>query len=158
MKATTIVLAKPACYRVAERRQSQREYAGLRCAERNALRGGNTWNVLPESVELEGTLRIARKFNRTSKRASGEIAAGFASAFSLRDITVCGPTALVNDEHWAAFATSVAREAGMKRNMPSCIWAEGFCSLSADPRRLSALAAIASMVLSTRPLIGRSIN
>ena len=79
------------------------------------IAGGNTWNVLPESVELEGTLRTHRtEVQQNVKARVGEIAAGFASAFSARiDITwYAGPTALVNDEHWAAFATSVAREAG----------------------------------------------
>lgn len=79
------------------------------------IAGGNTWNVLPESVELEGTLRTHRtEVQQNVKARVGEIAAGFASAFSAQiDITwYAGPTALVNDERWADFATSVAREAG----------------------------------------------
>ena len=79
------------------------------------IAGGNTWNVLPESVELEGTLRTHRtEVQQNVKARVGEIAAGFASAFSAQiNITwYAGPTALVNDEHWAGFATSVAREAG----------------------------------------------
>ncbi|ASB75211.1 TPA: amidohydrolase [Enterobacter hormaechei subsp. hoffmannii] len=79
------------------------------------IAGGNTWNVLPESVELEGTLRTHRmEVQQNVKARVGEIAAGFASAFSAQiNITwFAGPTALVNDEHWAGFATSVAREAG----------------------------------------------
>ncbi|WP_061709096.1 amidohydrolase [Pseudenterobacter timonensis] len=77
--------------------------------------GGNTWNVLPEQVELEGTLRTHRgEVQQTVKARVGEIAAGFASAFNAQiDITwYAGPTALVNDERWATFATSVARETG----------------------------------------------
>ncbi|HDW1094792.1 TPA: amidohydrolase [Enterobacter kobei] len=79
------------------------------------IAGGNTWNVLPESVELEGTLRTHRtEVQQNVKARLGEIAAGFASAFSAQiDITwFAGPTALVNDQRWADFATSVAREAG----------------------------------------------
>jgi len=79
------------------------------------IAGGNTWNVLPESVELEGTLRTHRtEVQQNVKARVGEIAAGFASAFSAQiDITwYAGPTALVNDERWADFATSVARESG----------------------------------------------
>ena len=79
------------------------------------IAGGNTWNVLPESVELEGTLRTHRtEVQQNVKARVGEIAAGFASAFSAQiDITwFAGPTALVNDQRWADFATSVAREAG----------------------------------------------
>lgn len=79
------------------------------------ITGGNTWNVLPESVELEGTLRTHRvEVQQNVKARVGEIAAGFASAFSAQiDITwYAGPTALVNDAHWAEFATAVARESG----------------------------------------------
>ncbi|CAM6680343.1 Metal-dependent amidase/aminoacylase/carboxypeptidase [Enterobacter kobei] len=79
------------------------------------IAGGNTWNVLPENVELEGTLRTHRtEVQQNVKARVGEIAAGFASAFSAQiDITwFAGPTALVNDQRWADFATSVAREAG----------------------------------------------
>ncbi|WP_368746554.1 M20 peptidase aminoacylase family protein [Enterobacter cancerogenus] len=79
------------------------------------ITGGNTWNVLPETVELEGTLRTHRSdVQQKVKARVGDIAAGFASAFNAQiDITwYAGPAALVNDEHWAAFATSVAREAG----------------------------------------------
>jgi amidohydrolase len=47
------------------------------------IAGGNTWNVLPESVELEGTLRTHRtEVQQKVKARVGEIAAGFASAFS----------------------------------------------------------------------------
>ncbi|WP_449545412.1 amidohydrolase [Lelliottia amnigena] len=79
------------------------------------IEGGNTWNVLPESVELEGTLRTHRaEVQQNVKARVGEIAAGFASAFNAQiDITwYAGPTALVNDERWADFATSIARETG----------------------------------------------
>lgn len=50
-----------------------------------------TLNVLPESVELEGTLRTHRtEVQQNVKARVGEIAAGFASAFSAQiDITVC---------------------------------------------------------------------
>lgn len=79
------------------------------------IEGGNTWNVLPESVELEGTLRThSIQVQQKVKERVSEIAAGFASAFNARiDITwYSGPSALVNDERWADFATSVARETG----------------------------------------------
>jgi metal-dependent amidase/aminoacylase/carboxypeptidase family protein len=79
------------------------------------IAGGNTWNVLPESVELEGTLRTHRtEVQQNVKARVGEIASGFARAFSAQiDITwYAGPDALVNDERWAEFATSVARDAG----------------------------------------------
>lgn len=46
------------------------------------IQGGNTWNVLPESVELEGTLRThSSEVQQRVKARVSEIAAGFASAF-----------------------------------------------------------------------------
>ncbi len=51
-------------------------------AQRDADPGGNTWNVLPESVELEGTLRThSSEVQQRVKARVSEIAAGFASAF-----------------------------------------------------------------------------
>ncbi len=46
------------------------------------IQGGNTWNVLPESVELEGTLRThSSEVQQRVKARVSEIAVGFASAF-----------------------------------------------------------------------------
>ncbi|NIF59143.1 amidohydrolase [Enterobacter sp. Ap-916] len=79
------------------------------------IAGGNTWNVLPESVELEGTLRTHSASVREAVKARViEIAAGLASAFGAEiDVTWhLGPDALVNDERWAAFASEVAAAEG----------------------------------------------
>ena len=79
------------------------------------IQGGNTWNVLPESVELEGTLRTHRvEVQQRVKARVDEIAAGFALAFGAQiDVTwYAGPTALVNDERWAAFSHDVAQQSG----------------------------------------------
>ncbi|SQC93075.1 Uncharacterized hydrolase YxeP [Cedecea neteri] len=53
------------------------------------IAGGNTWNVLPESVELEGTLRThSASVRATVKARVIEIAAGLASAFGAEiDVT-----------------------------------------------------------------------
>lgn len=79
--------------------------------------GGNTWNVLPEQVELEGTLRTHRHDVREHVKARvNEIAAGLALAFNA-DIEVhwyAGPSALVNHPQWAAFARDVADWHGYK--------------------------------------------
>jgi metal-dependent amidase/aminoacylase/carboxypeptidase family protein len=87
----------------------------------------------------------------------GEIAAGFASAFSAQiDITwYAGPTALVNDERWADFATSVAREAGYEtRHAELHMGGEDFAVyLQQIPGRLSASAATARLVYTIRHLI-----
>lgn len=79
------------------------------------IQGGNTWNVLPESVELEGTVRTHRDDiqQQVEKRIS-DIAVGLASAFGAQ-IEVewfNGPITLNNDEKWAAFAMQAAKDAG----------------------------------------------
>ena len=81
------------------------------------IQGGNTWNVLPESVELEGTLRThSSEVQQRVKARVSEIAAGFASAFGAQiDVFwYAGPTALVNDARWADFASEVAAQAGYR--------------------------------------------
>lgn len=81
------------------------------------IQGGNTWNVLPETVELEGTVRTHRPdVQRQVEKRIRELAAGFASAFGAQiDVAwFAGPTTLVNDEKWANFATRVARETGYR--------------------------------------------
>lgn len=81
------------------------------------IQGGNTWNVLPEHVELEGTLRTHRsEVQQQVKARVSELAAGFASAFNAQIdvIWYAGPTALVNTPHWADFATDVAAENGYR--------------------------------------------
>ena len=112
------------------------------------IAGGNTWNVLPESVELEGTLRTHRtEVQQNVKARVGEIAAGFASAFSAQiDVTwYAGPTALVNDEHWAGVChLGRARSGILKPGMRNCIMGgEDFAVYlqNISRARLSALAA-----------------
>ena len=81
------------------------------------IQGGNTWNVLPESVELEGTLRThSSEVQQRVKARVSEIAAGFARAFGAQiDVFwYAGPTALVNDARWADFASEVAAQAGYR--------------------------------------------
>lgn len=101
----------------AERGQPGGEHPRLGGAQRDADPGGNTWNVLPESVELEGTLRThSSEVQQRVKARVSEIAAGFASAFGAQiDVFwYAGPTALVNDARWADFASEVAAQAGYR--------------------------------------------
>lgn len=78
---------------------------------------GNTWNVLPQSVELEGTVRT---HNAAIRAAIPEkitalikgIAGGFGAKAELEWIE--GPPALVNTPEWAEFALDLASEAGFK--------------------------------------------
>ena len=81
------------------------------------IQGVNTWNVLPESVELEGTLRThSSEVQQRVKARVSDIAAGFASAFGAQiDVFwYAGPTALVNDSRWATFAGDVAAHSGYR--------------------------------------------
>jgi len=81
------------------------------------IQGGNTWNVLPESVELEGTVRTHRnEIQQQVEKRISEIAAGLASAFGAH-IEVewfNGPITLINDDKWAAFAMQLAQREGYR--------------------------------------------
>lgn len=81
------------------------------------IQGGNTWNVLPENVELEGTVRTHRgDIQKQVEKRIREIAFGLASAFGAQ-IEVewfNGPVTLINDEKWAAFSMQVAENVGYK--------------------------------------------
>lgn len=81
------------------------------------IQGGNTWNVLPENVELEGTVRTHRgDIQKQVEKRIREIASGLASAFGAQ-IEVewfNGPVTLINDEKWAAFSMQVAENVGYK--------------------------------------------
>lgn len=76
---------------------------------------GNTWNVLPESVELEGTVRThnseirAQIPHRMTALIQG-IAAGFGATAELEWIE--GPPALINTPAWADVALELAQETG----------------------------------------------
>lgn len=76
---------------------------------------GNTWNVLPESVELEGTVRThnseirAQIPHRMTALIQG-IAAGFGATAELAWIE--GPPALINTPAWADVALELAQETG----------------------------------------------
>lgn len=76
---------------------------------------GNTWNVLPESVELEGTVRThnseirAQIPQRISALIQG-IAAGFGATAELEWME--GPPALINTPAWVDVALELAQETG----------------------------------------------
>jgi len=79
------------------------------------ITAGNTWNVLPESVELEGTVRThnseirAQIPHRMTALIQG-IAAGFGATAQLEWIE--GPPALINTPAWADVALELAQETG----------------------------------------------
>lgn len=79
------------------------------------IHGGNTWNVIPDKVELEGTVRSMDKEDRVfiEKRMRG-IAENTAAAYGAKAelLWYLGPPATVNEETWSAFAEDVAKECG----------------------------------------------
>lgn len=79
------------------------------------IHGGFTWNVLPERVELEGTVRtyneeIRRRIPSQMTRIIEGIAAGAGAEAQLHWYP--GPPATVNHGEWADFAKAVALDAG----------------------------------------------
>ncbi len=81
------------------------------------IEGGNTWNVLPQTVELEGTVRthsdaVRRQVPDKIRQVIDGIAAALGAQAELR--WQPGPPAVINDPHWAAFSKTVAAEAGYR--------------------------------------------
>ncbi|QSF43005.1 amidohydrolase [Paenibacillus tianjinensis] len=79
------------------------------------IHGGFTWNVLPELVELEGTVRtyneeIRRQIPIQMTRIIEGIAAGAGAEAQLHWYP--GPPATINHGEWADFTKEVALEAG----------------------------------------------
>jgi len=79
------------------------------------IQGGNTWNVLPESAELEGTVRTHNPQVRLAvEKRVRQIAAGLAASFDA-EIEVqwfAGPPVLVNTARWSEFASREAAQSG----------------------------------------------
>ncbi|OAB46697.1 amidohydrolase [Paenibacillus glacialis] len=79
--------------------------------------GGNTWNVLPEAVELEGTVRtyneeIRHLIPEKIKQIINGIAAAAGAEAELHWYP--GPPATVNDGNWADFTKEIAALADYK--------------------------------------------
>lgn len=81
------------------------------------INGGNTWNVIPDKVELEGTVRSMEKDDRIFiERRMREIAEHTAAAYGANAelLWYSGPPATVNEKAWSAFAQKVAEESGFE--------------------------------------------
>lgn len=81
------------------------------------INGGNTWNVIPDKVELEGTVRSMEKDDRIFiERRMREIAEHTAAAYGANAelLWYPGPPATVNEKAWSAFAQKVAEESGLE--------------------------------------------
>lgn len=79
--------------------------------------GGNTWNVIPDKVELEGTVRSMEKDDRIYiEKRMREIAEHTAAAYGANAelLWYPGPPATVNEKAWSAFAQKVAEESGFE--------------------------------------------
>lgn len=81
------------------------------------INGGNTWNVIPDKVELEGTVRSMEKDDRIFiEKRMREIAEHTAAAYGAKAemLWYPGPPATVNEKAWSAFAQKVAEESGFE--------------------------------------------
>ena len=81
------------------------------------INGGNTWNVIPDKGELEGTVRSMEKDDRIFiERRMREIAEHTAAAYGANAelLWYPGPPATVNEKAWSAFAQKVAEESGFE--------------------------------------------
>lgn len=79
------------------------------------ISGGNTWNVLPGTVELEGTVRThSNAIREAVPQRITQLIDGVTAAFGARAELewLPGPPALVNTPHWAAFCQQVAHQSG----------------------------------------------
>lgn len=79
------------------------------------MQAGQTWNVIPESAELEGTVRTMNREDRALfERRMREIAGGTAAAYGARASVewLPGSPAVYNDEGLAGKSIRVARECG----------------------------------------------
>ncbi|CAM4466064.1 amidohydrolase [Paenibacillus phoenicis] len=81
------------------------------------ITGGNTWNVLPATVELEGTVRTLNV--DVQKRVPEQIRQILAGIGAAAGVTAelrwyPGPLATINDAFWSEFAAEAARETGYK--------------------------------------------
>ncbi|NQS87004.1 amidohydrolase [Pantoea allii] len=78
---------------------------------------GNTWNVLPQEVELEGTVRThhAALRQQIPERMTALIQ-GIASGFGARAGLewIAGPPALINTPEWAEMALDQAAQSGYR--------------------------------------------
>jgi amidohydrolase len=78
--------------------------------------GGNTWNVIPGKVQLEGTVRTQTPETRAFiQRRLEEIAQGVAATFggTAKVRYTAGPPVTSNDEKLYGFARQTAQKAGL---------------------------------------------
>lgn len=81
------------------------------------IHSGSTWNVIPDSAWLEGTVRSFSSSTRQRlEQRFRAIVAGIAAAFDAQVSFIwhAGPPSVVNDAHWADFALQQAESSGFE--------------------------------------------
>ncbi|NOW06586.1 amidohydrolase [Clostridium beijerinckii] len=79
------------------------------------IEGGNTWNVIPESAYLEGTVRtLDENIRQLIAKRMNEMVSGIAQSFggSAELIWHSGSPATNNTEEWVEFSTKIGKRAG----------------------------------------------
>ncbi|MBE6090323.1 MAG: amidohydrolase [Clostridium beijerinckii] len=79
------------------------------------IEGGNTWNVIPESAYLEGTVRtLDENIRQLIAKRMNEMVSGIAQSFggSAELIWHSGSPATNNTEEWVEFSTKIGKRSG----------------------------------------------
>lgn len=79
------------------------------------IEGGNTWNVIPESAYLEGTVRtLDENVRQLIAKRMNEMVSGIAQSFSgsAELIWHSGSPATNNTEEWVEFSTKIGKRSG----------------------------------------------
>ncbi len=87
------------------------------------FQAGNTWNVIPETAELEGTVRTLEKADRALfEKRIGEIVSGIAQAYGVKaELSwTPGPPATYNDAGMVDKAVEIAKECGLQAEVNEC--------------------------------------
>jgi len=91
---------------------------------------GNTWNVIPETAYIEGTVRTLVPEDRVTVEKRLRIMAEHTAAAYGAEAAVqwiSGPPATINDEAWAAFAADTAIKCGLQvAESPESLGGEDF--------------------------------
>lgn len=91
---------------------------------------GNTWNVIPETAYLEGTVRTLDPKDRIQVEARlRTMADAIASAHGAKAEVnwISGPPATINDEKWVSFATDEAKKLNLTvEKSPNSLGGEDF--------------------------------
>lgn len=81
------------------------------------IHSGSTWNVIPDSAWLEGTVRsFSQETRERLEQRFREIVQGIGAAFAaeVKFNWHAGPPSVVNDAHWADFALQQASASGFE--------------------------------------------